>query len=458
MNNERAKQAVSDCCKSLKRTREVFLGMALGEASSINSNNDEYFKSVASATALGANKIRYIYVPSHTTDLRIFTSKLKAIKNYFKHRQHFCEITLTLFLGKKARQQGGGIREWNKVLKTAKEKGRLKEFEIITYEDVQTLPTLATEVLKDCGVMYYDGTNAVLRSSLVNGAIAQKIAEELPYFEFDSYNRRFVNCVGCEELRTYRVNDYIQVEDMFALMNAKDKVNLGEDYSDTYMDYWNIYCGDAIGEKNFALCARSWTKMSNILKSGGGNCLRVNRKSMGSRDKNEIRVMSKMMYALKEKGFLTELRIDEKNFVTATMASRKVKGMFAKAGDVLEQYVYHEALKTGWFDDVQTGYKFRWEYEEVANELDCMLTKGFRSVFVECKSTKDADENFYLTLDSLADHFGIGYKKVLIMVTDVRNDSYDIHISRGKQMDIITISEKAELMRIGERLKEIMMK
>lgn len=458
MADKQKQKSEFDCSRKESKKRDVFLCMALGEASCIRSNNDEYFKSVASATALHANRIMYVYVPSHTTNMRIFASKLKAIRNYFKCRQHSCEITITLFLGKRAKEQGGGVRDWNKVLLTAKEKGRVNDFEIISYEDVQLLPQIVADAVKASGAMFYDGTNPILRSSLVNGAVAQKISETLPYFEFDSYNRRFVNCVGCEELRKRRVNEFIQVEDMFALMNAKDRVNVGQDYSDTYKDYWDIYCGDAIGEKNFALCARSWTKMSNVLKSGGAECLHINRRSMGSNDASEIRVMRKMLQALREKGFLTSLKIDEKNCVTASIANKKVKGMFAKAGDVLEQYVYHEALKMKWFDDVQTGYMFRWEYEEVSNELDCMLTKGFRSIFVECKSTKDADENYYLTLDSLADHFGIGYKKVLIMVTDVRNDSYDIHISRGKQMDIITISEKAELVRIGERLKEIMMR
>lgn len=437
--------------------KNPFLCMALGEASCSQSNNDAYFKSVASAVALQAKKILYIYVPSHTTELRILSSKLKAIRGFFKCRQQECEISLAVFIGKKA-ECCIGKREWNRVLSSARKKGRIQEFQLFSYSEVSVLPQLIADTVKASGASYYDGTNPVLRSGLVNGAVVKLISETLPYFEFDSYNRRFVNCVGCEELRRRRVKEAIRVEDMFALMNAKDRVAMGEDYSDCYKEYWDIYCGDAIGEKNFALCARSWTKLSNVLKHGGADCLYISKRSLGSNHSGEIRVMKKMLQALKDKGFLKTLKIDEKNLVTATLADKKAKGMFAKAGDVLEQYVYHECLKMNWFEDVETGYMFRWEFEEVANELDCVLTWGFRSVFVECKSTKDADENFYLTLDSLADHFGIGFKKVLIMVTDMQNDSYDIHLSRGKQMDIITISDKTELEHIGERLKEIMMK
>lgn len=437
--------------------KNPFLCMALGEASCSQSNNDAYFKSVASAVALQAKKILYIYVPSHTTELRILSSKLKAIRGFFKCRQQECEISLAVFIGKKA-ECCIGKREWNKVLSAAKRKGRIQEFQLLSYSEVSVLPQLIVDTIQASGATHYDGTNPVLRSGLVNGAVVRLISETMPYFEFDSYNRKFVNCVGCEELRRRRVQEAIRVEDMFALMNAKDRVSSGEDYSDCYKAYWDIYCGDAIGEKDFALCARSWTKLSNVLKHGGADCLHISKKSLGTNHSAEIRVMKKMLQALKEKGFLKNLRMDEKNLVTVTLADKKAKGMFAKAGDVLEQYVYHECLRMNWFDDVETGYKFRWEYEEVSNELDCMLTKGFRSIFVECKSTKDADENFYLTLDSLADHFGIGFKKVLIMVTDMENDSYDIHLSRGKQMDIITISDKAELEHIGERLQEIMIK
>jgi predicted AAA+ superfamily ATPase len=131
--------------------------------------------------------------------------------------------------------------------------------------------------------------------------------------------------------------------------------------------------------------------------------------------------------------------------------------MFIKAGDLLEAYVYYEACRLEWFDDVQTGYKFKWEFDDVTNEIDCVLTKDYRSILVECKSTKMPDEGFYLTLDSLADHFGIGCKKVLIMVTDIHRESYDKHVSRGKQMDIITISNKNDLLNIGNKLKQIML-
>ena len=92
----------------------------------------------------------------------------------------------------------------------------------------------------------------------------------------------------------------------------------------------------------------------------------------------------------------------------------------------------------------------------MTNELDCVLTKDYRSIIIECKSVRRNDENYYLKLDSLVEHFGIGYRKVLIIVTDTEHNSYESYTARGKQMDIVTISTREDLSRIGEILIDIM--
>jgi hypothetical protein len=320
--------------------------------------------------------------------------------------------------------------------------------------DERMTQILAT--VDDAHADFYDGTTWLTESGFSNGKLVTAIAEHIPYFEFDSLNRQFRNCISCEELLYVHPTSFLQVEDMFALMNAKDKDFTYQDYADTYRDYWEIYCGDAINEPDFYLCARSWTHLTNVLKSGGAENLWIESKPLGTTDENEIRVVKNMLKALKEKGILHSLYIDSENRVTTLIASRKAKGPFIKAGDLLEIYVYFEACRTNWSDDVQIGYKFRWESEEVINELDCVLTKGYRSILVECKSTKEVDEGYYLTLDSLGDHFGIGCRKVLVVVTRSDSKGYDVQLSRGRQMDILTISQRSDLDRIGEKLKEIM--
>lgn len=437
--------------------KDITICMPLGEASSVRGNNDDFFRSVASATALYAMKITYLYVYEYTTNFDLFESKLKAVRNYFEYRGKNCDIEIKVFLSEEDAEKINPMTIVSR-LQSAKEKAYIQDYELISYVDTDKLPECIMNVLGEIKFDYYDGTNPLTRQTLVNSNVALEISKKYPYFEFDSYNKRFLNCRHSEHLKYRKISSFIQVEDMFALLNAQDKEFNYQDYADSYRDYWEIYCGDAIGERNFALCARSWTKVSNILRTDGLKCLDINNVEMKAKGAGEKRVVTKMLKALERKNFISNLSISENNRVTAHVRDEKVKGIFAKAGDLLETYVYFEACRTGWFDDVQTGYKFRWEFDNITNELDCVLTKDYRSILVECKSTKDVEEGFYLTLDSLADHFGIGYKKVLILVTDSTNESYDSYVSRGKQMDIITLTSKDDMVNIGERLIQIMKK
>ena len=96
----------------------------------------------------------------------------------------------------------------------------------------------------------------------------------------------------------------------------------------------------------------------------------------------------------------------------------------------------------------------------MTNELDCVLTKGFRSIIVECKARVELNQDFYYKLDSLASRFGIGTKKVLIANTYVNsphlNQINELQKTRGNQMDIITISDENDIQNIGKTLQKIM--
>jgi hypothetical protein len=130
-------------------------------------------------------------------------------------------------------------------------------------------------------------------------------------------------------------------------------------------------------------------------------------------------------------------------------------------------YCFYQALETGCFDDAACSCTFYWgdrEYSdsERKNEIDLILTKGFRSVFAECKATADLTQAYYHKLNSLADLFGINAKKVIIANTystgRERAERNLQQISRGGLMDILTISGEEDLSRIGNRLMEVMKK
>ena len=141
--------------------------------------------------------------------------------------------------------------------------------------------------------------------------------------------------------------------------------------------------------------------------------------------------------------------------------SPKVARVFSKAGEVLEIYAFFKAFEVGWFDDIACSYTIHWGADEESgtdNELDLVLTKGFRSILVECKAVAQLQQSHYMKLNSLADVFGINARKVLLL--NNYNKNYEAanraQIQRGEMMDIDTISGEEELSRPGETLKRIL--
>jgi|GEM_PF-779137 len=166
---------------------------------------------------------------------------------------------------------------------------------------------------------------------------------------------------------------------------------------------------------------------------------------------------------LREGHFISQLtqNAEDNRLVSFTYSSGRIKKLMTSAGEILEVYSYYQVLKSGYFDDAACGYEFRWETDGVKNELDLVLTKGFRSIIVECKAVQKLDLEYYHKLHSIAEHFGIGTIKVLIGNTYRHNDVNinavnKMQRSRGNQLNIITISSQSKIENIGETLKELM--
>ncbi len=159
-------------------------------------------------------------------------------------------------------------------------------------------------------------------------------------------------------------------------------------------------------------------------------------------------------------GFITNLQFSG-DTVRFTYATRQIKGLMTTAGKILEIYTYHKARETGKFDDVVSSYELRWEGTEVLSEFDCILTRGFQSLFVECKARNKLEQDYYYKLASLARQFGIHPKAVLIADTQERTGGDFVSINemqrqRGDMMEVITISDPAEIQNIGKTLLAIL--
>lgn len=176
-----------------------------------------------------------------------------------------------------------------------------------------------------------------------------------------------------------------------------------------------------------------------------------------------IPYMYNVLEQLEKAHFISRLRQspNDKSSVSFAYSSARIKSLLTSAGEILEVYAYYEVLKTGYFDDVATGYEFSWESGGVKNELDLVLIKGFRSMIVECKAVAKLELDYYHKLHSIADQFGIGTIKVLLGNTYVHSSAAIDEInsmqrSRGDQLHIETVFEEDRIKHIGRTLVDLM--
>ncbi len=162
----------------------------------------------------------------------------------------------------------------------------------------------------------------------------------------------------------------------------------------------------------------------------------------------------------REQGYVINLVETEKGCVNFTYATDQVKELLTTAGKILEIYTYHKAKELGKFDDIVSSFEIDWEGTEVKNEFDCILTKGFRTLFIECKARTDIEQDYYFKLAALASQFGINATAVLIADTQERcyYDNAPVNATqrkRGNMMDIVTVWKPEEIENIGDTLLQI---
>ncbi len=182
-------------------------------------------------------------------------------------------------------------------------------------------------------------------------------------------------------------------------------------------------------------------------------------------DVTETEMLRSLLQSLQQQHFIRKLSFPaETETASFCFTSTRFHKLLTNAGAILEIFTYYDVMKTGYFDDIACSYEFSWSEKDVTNEFDLVLTKGFRSIIVECKAVQELEQNFYHKLYSLADQFGIGTTKVLIGNTYLEDGTVtsakDIHSSvqrlRGQKMRIITYSKQEEIMQIGTLLKHLM--
>ena len=145
--------------------------------------------------------------------------------------------------------------------------------------------------------------------------------------------------------------------------------------------------------------------------------------------------------------------------VSFCYASSRIKEVMTTEGRILELYVYYKALEQNYFDDIVCSYTISDE-DHVTNEFDLILTKGFKTMIVECKARPTLEQAFYHKLAGLNRQFGINSTAVLIADTLEKpwwdTDANDLQRTRGRKYNIRTVYKQEDITDIGAKLRRIM--
>ena len=141
-----------------------------------------------------------------------------------------------------------------------------------------------------------------------------------------------------------------------------------------------------------------------------------------------------------KQSYITNLRT-EQNKVSFTYATPSVKGLMTSAKRVLEIYTYHCLVATGEFDDVIVGSEINWKADEKLIP-DCVVTKGFRMLFVKCGAIEGSVDE----LNKFEESYGVNATAVL--VTDTVEKPEDAP-------NTVTVNKTDEVDDIGTTLLNI---
>ena len=228
-----------------------------------------------------------------------------------------------------------------------------------------------------------------------------------------------------------------------------DRCDLADQYDRLFSAVYELMDPDAI---------RVWTEAKSHTVRVGFDDLRADGILIGGNRKNQFLALLRYF---RDKGYITRLREETDDKVSFVYATRQIKELLTTEGKMLEVYTYHKAKETGQFDDVVSSYEIEWEEtDELRNEFDCILTKGFKSLFVECKARSELEQNYYFKIAGLARQFGVNTTAVLIadtreMAGGERALLNEVQRKRGETMNVITIWKREEINNIGNTLLRI---
>lgn len=445
--------------------------------------NNSIFDNVASPLVIQPKMILYLFRASPEDNPVIFSEMFESCRKFLRNNNIHCEIRLAVSFAPDI--PSGKMKKWQKVFKSLES----RDVPVSVYQNKNKEEiTFFFDLMSDLEIDLFDNDVPLFESRIMDFQWMKKILDPFACFTMNTASQRFDTDPKCVWLKFLQSRSILRVDDIFLLMNSqnrkhhypdyyemvKSKDNRENGFEPLYKRLWKIYTGESMNlarEQSVyywnSLCnelgADKRNCISSLCSNGGADiskiiCGSANAKNAYIRILEEIAAIvpvyqntALLVINRDQSGEITSIRTDKKN----------IAEIITNAGAILEAYTFFRAFETGFFDDIVCGYEFYWGDHDLPNscrnnEIDLVLTKGFRSLFIECKATAELDQEYFHKLNSIADLFSINAIKVLIHNDYSRGTQNQMtntdQRERGSLMDIKTVYNDSNIDDIGNIL------
>lgn len=262
-------------------------------------------------------------------------------------------------------------------------------FYYIDTTDIRQIMKLLRAIRKDYPDCVFDCSGGKDLVLLATGIFCHQ--NHVPAYYIDIDNGRFIDLLGCDELRDSFAMPELRAEDVFALAGAKlvgsghfHSDSLDEAFENDVLRVWQMIVQDQKG----------WHQTAGFLQAAGSGHPEG---QLGIRAKAQIRVNAQMT-ACADEGFLYGLErvgvIHSLSFyngrVEFVYKSDLMRRCLQNHGIWLELFAYVSARRSGLFSDVRTSVLVDWDGSEKSsrstrNEVDVLAVHHITPVFISCK-------------------------------------------------------------------------
>ncbi|MDR1563618.1 MAG: DUF1887 family protein [Oscillospiraceae bacterium] len=333
-------------------------------------------------------------------------------------------------------------------------------FYTVDTSDCEAIMSVLKKVLERFPQSVVDVSGGQDLPLVVSGVFCRE--NHVPMYWFEKNKHRFIKVYGSASAPEVEWQGRLNYNDFITLAGGSS-LRRGHYFTSEFsskmygeiLEIWKIYFKNP---QKWAHNAMYFQQISGLASEENGLCvdspLKINQEGG-----KYFEAQPEVLEELAAIGVLQKLRLTGGR-VSYSYKNEMLKRWLNDVGIWLELYTYITAKRTGYFDSAQTSVVVDWDGKysrecNTTNEIDAILTKGLRAVFISCKvglPTTIALNEIYV----LAKRFGGEWAKaVLVTASKFSQDSPSVY-QRARDLGVHVV-EYADIAagKLGKRLVEI---